>query len=84
MCASFWAADMSVFASAADIRCAIGTRNAAPPQAGLEQLAAPDPNDLPNNHLMYAGQWFFFALTALVIYVLALRKRWRGQAEALK
>lgn len=50
---------------------------------GLERLAPPDPNDLPNNHLMYAGQWFFFALTALVIYVLALRKRWRpGAAEA--
>lgn len=45
---------------------------------GLKPLAPPDPNDLPNNHLMYAGQWFFFALTALVIYVLALRKRWRS------
>jgi surfeit locus 1 family protein len=42
---------------------------------GLRPLAPPDPNDLPNNHLMYAGQWFFFALTALVIYVLALRRR---------
>lgn len=47
------------------------------PQAGLEPLAAPDPGDLPNNHLAYAGQWFFFALTALVIYVLALRRRRR-------
>ena len=45
------------------------------PLAGLEPLAAPDPRDLPNNHLAYAGQWFFFALTALVIYVLALRRR---------
>jgi surfeit locus 1 family protein len=51
---------------------------AAPPQAGLAQLAAPDPRDLPNNHLSYAVQWFLFAATALVIYVLALRKRWRG------
>jgi surfeit locus 1 family protein len=50
---------------------------ASPPQAGLEQLAAPDPNDIPNNHLAYAGQWFFFALTALLIYGLALRARWR-------
>jgi len=33
----------------------------------------------PNNHLSYAIQWFFFAATALVIYVLALRKRWREQ-----
>ena len=47
---------------------------------GLRPLAPPDPNDLPNNHLMYAGQWFLFALTALVIYVLALRKRWRSDA----
>lgn len=42
---------------------------------GLQPLAQPDPADLPNNHLAYAGQWFFFALTALVIYVLALRRR---------
>lgn len=48
---------------------------AAPPIGGLEPLPPPDPNDLPNNHLAYAGQWFFFALTALVIYVLALRRR---------
>lgn len=50
---------------------------ASEPQAGLEPLAKPDPSDLPNNHLAYAGQWFFFALTALVIYWLALRRRWR-------
>jgi len=48
-----------------------------PPVAGLEPMARPDPADLPNNHLAYAGQWFFFALTALVIYVLALRRRRR-------
>lgn len=46
-------------------------------QAGLEPLARPSPSDLPNNHLAYAGQWFLFALTALVIYFLALRRRWR-------
>jgi surfeit locus 1 family protein len=45
------------------------------PVAGLELLAAPDPSDLPNNHLAYAGQWFLFALTALVIYGLVLRQR---------
>ncbi len=54
---------------------------AAPAQAGLEQLAQPDPNSLPNNHLAYAGQWFFFAVTALVIYVLALRRRGAGDAR---
>jgi surfeit locus 1 family protein len=46
-----------------------------PPLAGLEPLAKPDPADIPNNHLAYAGQWFFFALTALVIYFLAVRRR---------
>lgn len=54
---------------------------ASPPIARLEQLAAPDPRDVPNNHLSYAVQWFLFALTALVVYVLALRKRWRASAE---
>ncbi len=49
---------------------------ASEPQAGLEALAQPDPADLPNNHLAYAGQWFFFALVALIIYGLALRKSW--------
>lgn len=48
---------------------------ASPPQAGLDPLARPDPHDLPNNHMAYAVQWFFFAGTALVIYVLALRKK---------
>jgi surfeit locus 1 family protein len=46
-----------------------------PPRAGLEANAKPDPGDLPNNHLAYAVQWFFFAATGLVIYVLALRRR---------
>lgn len=48
-----------------------------PPLAGLQPLAKPDPRDLPNNHLSYAVQWFLFALTALAIYALALRRRWR-------
>ncbi|MBH5322083.1 SURF1 family protein [Aurantiacibacter sediminis] len=51
----------------------------AEPVNGLEASAAPDPSDMPNNHLAYAGQWFFFALTALLIYGFALRKRWREQ-----
>jgi surfeit locus 1 family protein len=46
-----------------------------PPLAGLEANAKPDPANIPNNHLAYAVQWFLFALTALVIYALALRKR---------
>lgn len=46
-----------------------------PPAAGLEPLARPDPGDLPNNHMAYAVQWFLFAATALIIYLLALRRR---------
>lgn len=46
------------------------------PVAGLEATALPDPRALPNNHLSYAVQWFLFAVTALVIYALALRRRW--------
>ena len=42
---------------------------------GLEPSAAPTPADIPNNHLMYAGQWFFFALVAGIIYLVALRRR---------
>jgi surfeit locus 1 family protein len=53
-----------------------------PAQAGLAQLARPDPSELsgttPMGHLSYAFQWFAFALTALVIYVLAIRKKWRA------
>ncbi len=57
---------------------------ASEPRAGLQPLAKPDPGDLPNNHLAYAGQWFFFALTALVIYWLALRRRWREETPKHK
>ncbi len=46
-----------------------------PPLASLAANARPDPANIPNNHLSYAAQWFLFALTALAIYALALRKR---------
>ncbi|NTZ42504.1 SURF1 family protein [Altererythrobacter sp. SALINAS58] len=62
---------------AAGVISSSGTLVADPPLAGLELLAKPDPNDLPNNHLAYAGQWFFFAVTALAIYLLAVRRRLR-------
>lgn len=52
---------------------------ASPPLAGLQANAAPDPADIPNNHMAYAWQWFFFAATALVIYAIALRKRLKGK-----
>lgn len=46
-----------------------------PPLAGLKANAIPDPANIPNNHLSYAVQWFFFAATALVIYGIAVFKR---------
>lgn len=46
---------------------------------GLKPLAPPDVADVPNNHLAYAVQWFFFAAIAVVIYLLALRRRASGQ-----
>ncbi|CAA9544633.1 MAG: Cytochrome oxidase biogenesis protein Surf1, facilitates heme A insertion [uncultured Sphingosinicella sp.] len=42
---------------------------------GLVPSARPSPEATPNNHLLYALQWFFFAAGAAVVYVLALRKR---------
>lgn len=54
---------------------------AAPPQAGLQPLATPDPASIPNNHLSYAVQWFAFTVTALVVYGLALRTRWRAASR---
>lgn len=54
---------------------------ASPAQAGLAELAPPDPSDIPNNHLAYAVQWFLFAATALVIYALALRKKWAAASR---
>lgn len=47
------------------------------PAPGLEPTAAPDPSGIPNNHLSYAIQWFFFAATALIIYAIALWRRGR-------
>ncbi|HUQ14367.1 MAG TPA: SURF1 family protein, partial [Novosphingobium sp.] len=61
---------------------ALGARLiAAPPLAGLEPSARPDPRDVSNNHLAYAVQWFFFAITAAVVYLLALRKRLAGERD---
>ncbi|HUD92634.1 SURF1 family protein [Sphingobium sp.] len=43
--------------------------------AGLKPVAPPTAADLPNNHLAYAVQWFIFAAVAVIIYILALRRR---------
>lgn len=45
------------------------------PLAGLEPSQPPGPATIPNNHFIYALQWFFFAAAAVVIYLLALRAR---------
>jgi surfeit locus 1 family protein len=42
---------------------------------GLDILAEPSPSQIPNNHLLYAIQWFIFAAAATSIYILAVRKR---------
>ena len=47
------------------------------PPAGLARNRPPDESGVPNNHLAYAGQWFFFAAVASIIYALALRRRAR-------
>ncbi len=49
------------------------------PLPGMRAVAKPDPDDVPNNHLAYAVQWFLFAGSALIIYMLAL---WKRQAKA--
>ena len=51
------------------------------PAPGLEPSARPNPEALPNNHLMYAFQWFFFAAAAAAIYALALRRRQKVAGE---
>jgi surfeit locus 1 family protein len=47
--------------------------------AGLRAAAQPKPEDITNNHLAYAIQWFLFAAAALVIYVLAVRRKLAGK-----
>lgn len=45
------------------------------PAPGLKAAAPPHIEDIPNNHLAYAVQWFLFAGVALIIYIIAVRKR---------
>ena len=44
------------------------------------RLGRPDIGLVPNNHLAYAGQWFFFAAVAALIYLVALRRRLASRA----
>lgn len=43
---------------------------------GLQPAALPSSDRIPNNHLAYAVQWFLFAAAAVIIYLLAVRKKW--------
>jgi surfeit locus 1 family protein len=45
---------------------------------GFGLLAKPSPANIPNNHLLYAIQWFIFASAAAIIYGLALRSRMKS------
>ncbi|HEX7693219.1 MAG TPA: SURF1 family protein [Sphingomonas sp.] len=47
------------------------------PASGLAANALPSIDSIPNNHLAYAVQWFLFAGIAVIIYLLALRRRAR-------
>jgi cytochrome oxidase assembly protein ShyY1 len=51
----------------------------APP--GLEPSALPSLDSIPNNHRSYALQWFSFAAIALIIYGLALKRRWKEDSN---
>ena len=48
---------------------------AAAPLAGLVPSAPPKLDDVPNNHLAYAAQWFIFAGLAMLIFAIALNRR---------
>ncbi len=50
-----------------------------PPLEGLAASAPPKKKVI--DHMAYAGQWFFFALTALIIYFLAIRSKLAGRRE---
>lgn len=52
---------------------------ASEPVAGLQKSQPPALEDVPNNHLSYAVQWFLFAGIALIIFLIALRGRNRLQ-----
>jgi cytochrome oxidase assembly protein ShyY1 len=45
---------------------------------GLKTPAPPRVEDVPNSHVSYAVQWFLFAVTATIIYLIALWRRLRA------
>lgn len=46
------------------------------PAPGLRPSQPPGIDTIPNNHRVYATQWFFFAAAAALIYGITLRHRW--------
>lgn len=59
------------------------TLTSASARSPLSPSVPPAIEDIPNNHLAYAFQWFFFAIVAVVIYLLALNRR-RSEPAAHK
>lgn len=53
--------------------------SAVPP---LQVSRMPTPDELPDNHLSYAGQWFGLAAVLATIYGLWLRRRWQSERFA--
>jgi cytochrome oxidase assembly protein ShyY1 len=54
------------------------------PAPGLAVSPLPDPSSVPNNHFSYAVQWFLFAAIAVIIYALALRRRWKDPTPPVR
>lgn len=48
------------------------------PVPSLVPSAPPSVDEIPNNHMSYAMQWFFFAATLTVIYLIYLQQ-WRRE-----
>ncbi|MBO9712999.1 SURF1 family protein [Sphingomonas sp.] len=52
------------------------------PVPGLNPVPKPSLDSVPNNHLAYAVQWFLFAVIAVAIYLLALKRRQASQPKS--
>lgn len=52
------------------------------PGPGLAASAPPSLDSIPNHHLQYVFTWFAFSIIALLIYALALRRRWKTEDRA--
>ncbi|MGB7405557.1 MAG: SURF1 family protein [Pacificimonas sp.] len=50
-----------------------------PPLGDLAQARIPTPDDIPDNHLGYAWQWFGFAAVLAIIYIIFVRGWRRGR-----